>query len=422
VTAANPTPATPASGSPTAANATATPAATPPAAATPTASLPPATATITPTPVLPGPALPISLPGRGEPAAGDGPGFILFNRRGALWRADLATGAETELLPEARHFRMAPDGSLLAYVVGDALYLADRDGADPKLIAQRVIGAPDWAPDSSALALTIEPSDLPETVTWTCHDAGTVAIVELGAATIRPVAAGCDPAWAPDSQRLAYVTGWDGAYFPRENIQDSVRIINRDGSGDWAALSGPLKSDEFWDHRVLFRAPAWDASGDYLTVFADAGSGPVDISNVSLERVDARRGGGQLIDVWQSVLYWSGRRAPDGRLAFAMEHYAPNPSVAALAPDGPPRATEVRSDFPPITARTEVLFEGAKVTAPAWSPDGGQLAVIRCLEVDRGCDYQKQAGADVRLLGESGLAEQPLIREVDLKGELEWHR
>jgi TolB protein len=149
------------------------------------------------------------------------------------------------------------------------------------------------------------------------------------------------PAWAPDSRRIAY------AAFPKEGGSFDLWIVNADGSNRRRLTTTPANE--------IF--PAWHPNGEDLAYVTDASG------NFDLYRMAVRDGGTSPLVVspaQEARPAWS----PDGtKLAFARwpAHGRSTDSTLWVAnADG--------------TTTIELSAAPAPATHPAWAPDGRTLA------------------------------------------------
>lgn len=407
---------TAASAAPTVTRATRAPATAIPPAPT-VEAIPTATAAPAPSPTALPPTVEViptvTAQPQPSPAAPAGAGFILFNRQGAIWRFDVATGAERQIAERGSHFRASPDGRWLAYALDGQLLLADRDGAIDQRspLASDVRSAPAWAPDSSALAVTTgaqEPAG-----PLACSEQNQLLVIELGGAT-RQIGAGCQPAWAPESKRLAYVTPINGTVHEGTN---ALRLVNRQGANGWAPVTGPLAAGPFPYARRIFYAPFWSADGKLIYAFAfDGYHALTDVS--TLEAIDATQGGARTAGLAMDVIGATARVRPDSAaVAFEIADAKGTAAFRVLDTEGP--ASTMDFFGTPLELSAELGPRTEFATSPAWSPDGALLAAVYC-EGD-GYVCPPEARAEVRLFGPDG-AGQALIADVDPGSALEWHR
>jgi dipeptidyl aminopeptidase/acylaminoacyl peptidase len=195
-------------------------------------------------------------------------GRLYFSRddRGSecydVYRFDPSTGALVNLLPDTPHlaplpaFDVSPDGTRLAMIVargegcsvavmpaepspgGSAMtYLADMPAAE---------SPPRWAPDGSLIAVTAATRGQ-DTAVFILDPAGGPAAVLGGSDEV--VAA--NPAWAPDSRRLAFTGGADD--HPALGVYD-----HETGDVTWA-----------WRGEWDAHHPAWSPDGAALVFLVD---------------------------------------------------------------------------------------------------------------------------------------------------------
>ncbi|HEY1016733.1 MAG TPA: hypothetical protein VGE07_28735 [Herpetosiphonaceae bacterium] len=394
-----------------------------PATAIPPAPTAEAIPTITPEPAPPPTALPPTVeviptvtaqaePATGRPGKPLGKGSILFNRNGAIWRFDVAAGAERQVAERGTHFRASPDGRWLAYVFDGQLMLADRDGQiDPRSpLISGVHSAPAWAPDSTALAVTTGADE--DGGPGFCNEQNQVVVLELSGGS-QTVGAGCQPAWAPESKRIAFMAPIEGD--PSQGT-NALRLVNRQGANGWAPVTGPVSGDGYPNARRIFYAPFWSADGKQLFAFGfDGYHALTDFS--TLEAVDPTNGGSDPIGVAFDVIGGSVRVSAAGKVAFEQATAKGTAQVSSLLTGQPPSTFDYFGTPVQVLTADGPGLEHAK--APVWSPDGAQLAVVYC-EAD-GYSCPPEARAEIRLIspdGESSTA----IKDVDPESGLDWSR
>ncbi len=292
-------------------------------------------------------------------------GTLAFVRDGDIHAYQPQTGEVSVLIENGRDMQFSRDGSQIAFVRDDGLYLAAADGSDIRqLVAQSNLEAPRWSDDGSRLVFErrIDPSILAAGEIWT---------VELPDGEPVQVASGNDPAWAPDNQRIAFVTGTSQT--PQRN---ELRLVNWQGENEWTVVSDlppgtpPIGGIEKvppqnLDHRMF--DPVWDAEGEaiYVPAFVLYQA----LTDFSIwERADPVDGGSEFLrelpgigtavaspDRQAVVLTTPTARGDTGLLALAIGAEADDEQYAWAQTD-----------------------EVASHQAPTWSPNGDALAAFRC--------------------------------------------
>ena len=175
------------------------------------------------------------------------------------------------------------------------------------------------------------------------------------------------PVWAPDSTRLAYVTGTFQA--PR------VTIGAADGTGELATLACPAFRCEPTD---------WSRDGRWIVVNALDGKRASDVW-----MLPTTPGGTPRDLLTGSFVERDARLSPDGRLAAYVSEDTGRPEISIRVLDGGPR-------------RREVVSAGGG-SQPVWTPDGRELlfvdpeGVLRAVSVRRASDGRPLLADSARL-------------------------
>jgi Tol biopolymer transport system component len=174
------------------------------------------------------------------------------------------------------------------------------------------------------------------------------------------------PVWAPDSARLAYVSGTSQA--PR------VTIGAADGTGEIATLPCPVFRCEPTD---------WSRDGRWIVVNALDGKGASDVW-----MLPAEPGGTPRALLTGSFVERDARLSPDGRLAAYVSVETGRPEISVRVIDGGPGR--------------EVVSAGGG-SQPVWTRDGRELlfvdpeGVLRAVPVRRAPDGRSLLAAAARV-------------------------
>lgn len=249
----------------------------------------------------------------------------------------------------------SPDGQQIAFdstrddPAGDIYRMAATGGAAVRLTADPAADTqPAWSPDGQRIALTT-------TRFGTASTPPTSAVVTIAAvggtatrATPTTVGDAAEPAWAPDSRRLAFVSG------------------QADRSGDVLVLDGTRVIPVATDPARAERQPVWrDTQVVHTTIVADRSQ-----------------------DVWSTDPAGDDRRDLTARPDLDEDAPAYSPDGLRLAysaaqPDGGRRIVVADADGRnPRTVAPVGTAAGDLDTDPAWSPDGTMLAFARSPAAD----------------------------------------
>jgi Tol biopolymer transport system component len=184
---------------------------------------------------------PVSGVGRRVLAIGKNPNFapdgesVVFSADKHLWavsvdgsgRRQLTTGSGTEDFPA-----WSPDGRHLAYVgttstlravdaddLATAIFIANADGSNPRLVAEALNTAFDWAPDGDSLV-------------YTCPQ-GVCVVDASGGTPARLAESGHSPDWSSDGAFIAFARGdnpGQGTWGRTTVANGSVWVMRSDGT------------------------------------------------------------------------------------------------------------------------------------------------------------------------------------------------
>jgi Tol biopolymer transport system component len=294
-------------------------------------------------------------------------GTLAFVRNGDIYVYSFRSKQVRLLISNGRDMQFSPDGTQLAFVRNDGLYLARADGSTIRHIAaQAEVQTPRWSDDGTKLV-------------WErSRDIWTVALPN---GTPRKIATGEDPVWAPDSQRIAYVTE------PNEALRNQLRLVNWQGQNDWVVVTTlpantpPIGGAEKVPPEDLFHrmlAPQWNAQG--TSIYVPAYVLYQALSDFCIwEHADATKGGSVFLDEMPSIDIAAA--APDRRaVIFTTAEASGAASLVARSLD----PTVPDDQYAWAEREAEPGIE--RYVAPAWSPNSDAVAVFRCNETAGRCD------------------------------------
>ncbi len=299
-------------------------------------------------------------------------GTLYVQRNGEIVAVDLATREERPLGLQADMFHISPDGQWIALALDGALEIAGANGQNRQAL-DKDVDAFVWAPDSRALALV--KGAAPEQP-WECLPTEEIWVAEWPSGELRRIDSGCDPAWAPDSLRLAYVSSFKA--FEEHQEPNALYLVNRYGEHRWSPYQAGDSITKQAARRYL-HDPFWSADGTWVYVVGFVLPAYIETRVETLEQVDAHNGGaettGVLVDLTSISL------SPDHRY-FAMGGGGETglAAVRVMTLQGKEHACPEYEWCAGLDLQLRVE-EGTRtwfVSSVAWSPDSRYLAVLYC--------------------------------------------
>ncbi len=363
---------------------------------------------------------------------------IFYVKNAVLYAYDLQQDRERFIAAGVREFAATPDGSRLALLIGDDndrdLWLIDRDGSNLQLLHDddQVLAALDWAPDGLSLvyvAADRPPPALPEWPDWAawCRN-GAIQRIDLPTGRSFDLARGCDPAFAPDGRRIAYVTP------PRSSlnqemppmVENQLRLMNRQGQHSWRfAFADPMEADQ----GLLVYAPAWGPNGGKIAYHRYLGN-QIEVDIVLSEYAGAWSGQGRPIG-WGAGWLQPVMFSPDQQYALLLEHnYADARGFGGYEVWGLQvlKLGQPGSIFLPEGEIDTVARETAalqRVAAAAWAPAANELVLL--LPPDWQPDvpinearYNEAVPGELRRWQPGSPPGDVLVEGLDFAGSLRW--
>lgn len=121
----------------------------------------------------------------------------------------------------------SPDGSRLAYSLGDTLRIADRNGKDVTPFLSPITGLfPTWSPDGTLLVFSAVETALPVNNLFSIQTLGTHGPSKLTDVAAHGGRAAVYPQWSPNGKYILY-TVYNGEMFKSDGMVHVLTIANR---------------------------------------------------------------------------------------------------------------------------------------------------------------------------------------------------
>jgi dipeptidyl aminopeptidase/acylaminoacyl peptidase len=378
---------------------------------------------------------PTAVPTASRPPVG---AEILFLRAGDLIAYSIASRAERRVAAGVRAFAATPDGRLLALVRGAGrageIWLVQRDGSAARQLTtnERAESDLSWAPDGLSLAYSSADSDTPHPLDWEGYSrwcaASQARLLDLADAVERSLGPGCEPAFAPDGKRLAFVTppqdqpsqlGFRGA-------NNSLRLVNRQGQNGWNFARADGKDTA---QGYMVYAPAWAPGGAQLAYQRFIGYQALVDINITEIGASFQGKGRPLASGagWMVAPHFS----PDGRRVAVLEHNYSDARGGSgyeiwrltMLRLGQPDTIFLPGGELPAVGRQE--WQAARITAAAWSPDSASLAVAlpagwRADIAQGEMPFSGDGAGEIWRMAADGAPVERLVQQVDYTSPLLW--
>jgi Ca2+-binding RTX toxin-like protein len=201
------------------------------------------------------------------------PGRLLFTQHmcpsGAFRCFNAATACtidESERVPRRlavpADSRISADGTRIAYVTNDGVYVANTDGSEAGLVFPGARG-PSWSPDGTRLAVLVLSIGASTIATVGSDGSARITVATAGTGLSAP----SDPAWSPDGRQIAFVRGGD------------LTVVDPDGTHGRLLTMPPGN---------VIDAPEWSPDGARVAFVRGRPGLPPEIWTIDREGRDAR--------------------------------------------------------------------------------------------------------------------------------------
>lgn len=305
-----------------------------------------------------------------------------------LWRISLAAGTPAtrlgSLLGHAATY--SPDGSLIAYGTGHDLFVSDRDGNQPRLLASTagVVRWIRWSPDGSVIRFTLLNPQNRTTALWEVGRSGK---------NLRPLLPGWNnPSWECCGNWTA-----DGTYFVFQSTRDwSSQIWALREKSELFRKRNPVPV-QLTSGPISYRGPVPTRDGRRILAVGDQLRSELVRFNAETRRFEPFLGGlsAESVDFSRDGKWVAFVGYPDGalwrcRIDGTERLRLTPPSLRVYlprwSPDGTQLAFRAETASLPVKIYTvsadgrnikQLFTDGRNEADPSWSSDGKKLAFGR---------------------------------------------